>query len=30
MALEKNPAGGAVLKMAWETTQFSVNYTVKK
>jgi hypothetical protein len=30
MALEKNPAGGATLKMAWETTQFSVNYTVKK
>jgi hypothetical protein len=30
MALEKNPAGGAVLKMAWENTQFSVNYTVKK
>jgi len=30
MALEKNPAGGGVLKMAWETTQFSVNYSVKK
>jgi hypothetical protein len=30
MALEKNPAGGAVLKLAWENTQFSVNYTVKK
>jgi len=30
MALEKNPAGGAVLKMAWENTQFSVNYTLKK
>ena len=30
MALEKNPAGGSVLKMAWENTQFSVNYTVKK
>ena len=30
MALEKNPAGGATLKMAWENTQFSVNYTVKK
>ena len=30
LALEKNPAGGSVLKMAWENTQFSVNYTVKK
>ncbi|MES1194743.1 MAG: DUF2911 domain-containing protein [Opitutus sp.] len=30
MALEKNPAGGSVLKMAWETTQFSVAFTVKK
>ena len=30
MALEKNPAGGATLKLAWENTQFSVNYTVKK
>ncbi|MDI1335467.1 MAG: DUF2911 domain-containing protein [Lacunisphaera sp.] len=30
MALEKNPAGGAVLKLAWETTQYSVSYTVKK
>jgi len=30
MALEKNPAGGGVLKLAWENTQFSVAYTVKK
>jgi len=30
MALEKNPSGGGVLKMAWETTQFSVPFTVKK
>lgn len=30
MALEKNPAGGSILKMAWETTQFSVPFTVKK
>jgi len=30
MALEKNPAGGGVLKMAWENTQYSVPYTVKK
>ena len=30
MALEKNPAGGGTLKMAWENSQYSVNYTVKK
>lgn len=30
MALEKNPSGGSILKMAWETTQFSVPFTVKK
>ena len=30
LALEKNSAGGSVLKMAWENTQFSVNFTVKK
>jgi len=30
MALEKNPGGGGVLKMAWETTQYAVTYTVKK
>jgi hypothetical protein len=30
MALEKNPGGGGILKMAWETTQFSVPFTVKK
>ena len=30
MALEKDPTGGSVLKLAWENTQFSVNYTVKK
>lgn len=30
MALEKNPGGGGVLKLAWETTQFSADYTVKK
>jgi hypothetical protein len=30
IALEKNPAGGGLLKLAWETTQFSVAYTVKK
>jgi hypothetical protein len=30
MAIEKNPAGGGVLKMSWENTQFSVPFTVKK
>jgi hypothetical protein len=30
MAIEKNPNGGGVLKLAWEDTQYSVNYTVKK
>lgn len=30
MALEKNPAGGGILKLMWENTQYSVAYTVKK
>ncbi len=30
MAIEKNPAGGGVIKLAWESTQFSVPFTVKK
>ncbi|MGD1018655.1 MAG: DUF2911 domain-containing protein [Verrucomicrobiia bacterium] len=30
IAVEKNPAGGGVLKMMWESTQFSVPFTVKK
>jgi hypothetical protein len=30
MAVEKNPAGGGVLKLSWETTQFSVSFTVPK
>ncbi len=30
MAIEKNPAGGGVIKLRWETTQFSVPFTVKK
>jgi hypothetical protein len=30
MAVEKNAAGGGVLKMSWENTQFSVPYTVQK
>jgi hypothetical protein len=29
MALEKNPAGGGLLKLMWENTQYSVPYTVK-
>jgi len=30
LAIEKDPAGGGVLKIMWETTQFSVPFTVKK
>ncbi len=30
IALEKNPAGGATLKLMWEKTQYSVGYTVAK
>ncbi len=30
MAVEKNPAGGGVIKMKWENTQFSLAFTVKK
>ena len=30
MAIEKNPAGGGIIKMMWEKTQFSVAFTVKK
>ena len=30
MAVEKNPAGGGLLKLMWENTQFSVPFTVKK
>jgi hypothetical protein len=30
MAIEKNPSGGGLLKMMWESTQFSVAFTVKK
>lgn len=30
MAVEKNPAGGGVIKLAWENTQFSAPFTVKK
>jgi hypothetical protein len=30
MSVEKNPAGGGMLKMSWENTQYSVPFTVKK
>ncbi len=30
MAIEKNPSGGGLLKLMWESTQFSVPFTVKK
>ncbi len=30
IAIEKNPAGGGVLKLTWEKTQYSVPFTVKK
>lgn len=30
MTLEKNPEGGSVLKLMWENTQYSANFTVKK
>lgn len=30
MAIEKNPAGGGVIKLMWENTQFSVLFSVKK
>ncbi|MGO9608164.1 MAG: DUF2911 domain-containing protein [Verrucomicrobiia bacterium] len=30
IAVEKNPSGGGMLKMLWESTQFSVPFTVKK
>jgi hypothetical protein len=30
MAIEKAPAGGGVLKLMWENTEFSVPFTVKK
>lgn len=29
MAIEKNPAGGGVLKMMWENTQFSMPFTLQ-
>jgi hypothetical protein len=30
MAIERNAAGGGLLKMSWENTQFSVPFTVQK
>ena len=30
MSVERNPAGGGLLKMSWENTQYSVPFTVKK
>lgn len=30
MGIEKNPAGGGTLKLAWEKTEFSVAFTVKQ
>src|ERR1022692_3804676 len=30
MAISKNPAGGGVLKLSWEDTQFSAAFTVQK
>lgn len=30
MAVQKNPSGGGFIKLAWETTEFAVPFTVKK
>jgi hypothetical protein len=30
MGVSKNPDGGGVLKLLWESTQFSVSFTVAK
>jgi hypothetical protein len=30
MAIDKNPDGGGLLKLSWESTQFSVPFTVAK
>jgi len=30
LAVERNPAGGGLIKIMWEGTQFSVPFTVKK
>jgi hypothetical protein len=30
IAIEKNPAGGGILKLTWENTQYSVALKTKK
>jgi len=30
MAVQKNPSGGGMIKLMWETTQYSMPFTVKK
>ena len=30
MAVQRNPAGGGVIKLMWESTQYSLPFTVKK
>lgn len=30
IALDKNPAGGGTIKLMWENTQYSADYTLKK
>ena len=30
MGIAKNPTGGGVLKLSWESTQFSVPFTIQK
>jgi hypothetical protein len=30
IAVERNPAGGGILKMMWENTQYSIPFTVQK
>ena len=30
MAVDKNPAGGGILKLSWESTEYTVPFTVTK
>jgi hypothetical protein len=30
MAVERYPAGGVIIKLSWENTQYSVAFTVAK
>ena len=30
VSIEKNPAGGGVIKLKWADTQYSADFTVKK